>query len=303
MVKRIFFSAKLDHDVIKEMIPILKKRLNQFNLIFHDPTKQFFDLEELPKQLGDIDFFIIKVASECSIDLLHFAKIHDIPALHDVDTVLMCKNKIALDQALRKVLEKHSNEVEGFYLPKSWTHNLMDIEKFKDWAVTKFPIVLKSHYQHDKYNRFNFLANDLKDIDKFCKIYSDFLYYDVYIQEFIECDGFERKFYVIGDKIFGIKRENPIYLYLREKPEHIDVTTIQRETLEVSDEISQFARIISNELKLKIFGFDLVKPLHGDGYFLIDVNDFPGLRGINNIEHILVDFIEDLLKEQSYLGD
>ena len=295
MVKKVVFSAKLEHDVIKTVIPILKKKIKDVNLILHDPTKDFFDLEDLPGLFGEADLMIVKVGSECSLDLLHFAKLYNIPTLHDIDTVLMCKDKIALDHALRKTFYENSKDLENISLPKSWTQSLLYVDRFKEWATNKLPIVIKSHFQHDKFMRFNFLVRKIEEVDKFCKMYSNFLYYDVYIQKFIECDGIDRKVYVIGDKIFGIKRENPIYIYLREKPDSIDVDTISREDFKVPKEMKTLARILSRDLKLKIFGFDLIKSVKNNRYYLVDLNDFPGLRGITNIDAILADFIINML--------
>ena len=47
------------------------------------------------------------------------------------------------------------------------------------------------------------------------------------------------------------------------------------------------------ELKLKIFGFDFVKPIDQEKLYLIDLNDFPSFKGIPNIEKALSKFIED----------
>ena len=154
------------------------------------------------------------------------------------------------------------------------------------------PIVIKSHYQHDKYNRFNFLVQKIEEVDKFSDRYHQFLYYDVYVQEFIECDGIERKIYIVGDKVFGIKRENPIYKFLREKPEDIDVSLLEREKFDITEEIKKLSKILSTELNLKIFGFDLVRPINQDLYYLIDLNDFPSFKGISNIENELKNFIQ-----------
>ena len=208
----------------------------------------------------------------------------------------MCKNKVALDHVLRKVFKKHSTELHGFMLPKSWTQSVKNINNFKKWASSKLPIVIKSHFQHDKYMRFNFLVDNLNEIDKFCKLYSHFLYYDVYIQEFIKCDAIDRKIYVIGNTVYGIKRENPIYIYLREQPENIDVTKIQREDYDVSDEIKNLAHILGKELNLKIFGFDLIKPIDQELYYLIDLNDFPGFRGIKDVDRDFIQFFKEYLK-------
>ena len=293
MIKfKVIFSANQKHSVIKGVIDRLKK-IKEFDLILHDPTKDFFCLSDMPQYFKDADLIIVKVRNDCSIDLLHYAKLYNIPTLHDVDTVLTCKNKIALDYALRKAINDHSENLEKFSIPNSWTQNLSDINKFKEWALPKLPIVIKSHYQHDKFNRFNFLVQKIEEVDKFCERYKQFLYYDVYVQQFIDCDGIERKVYVIGDKIFGIKRENPIYLYLREKPENIDVSLIEREEFEITEEIIKLSEILSIELKLKIFGFDLVRPINQDKFYLIDLNDFPSFKGIPNIENELKNFIKN----------
>ncbi|MFX0028106.1 MAG: RimK family alpha-L-glutamate ligase [Candidatus Hermodarchaeota archaeon] len=290
--RRIIFSARQDHEVISHLIKQLKQ-IAQIDLILHDPQQDFFCLSEMPETFKKADLLIVKVRNECSIDLLHFAKLNNIPTLHDIDTILLCKNKIALDYALRNVLAKNKKELQKFLIPNSWNHSLSNLKRFKEWALPKLPIVIKSHYQHDKYNRFNFLVQKIEEVEKFCKMYKQFLYYDVYIQKFISCDGIERKVYVIGDKVFGIKRENPIYIYLREQPETIDVNMIERNEFKITEEIIKLSQILSKELNLKIFGFDLVKPINKDKLYIIDLNDFPSFRGIPKIENILKEFIKN----------
>ena len=82
---------------------------------------------------------------------------------------------------------------------------------------------------------------------------------------------------------------------MREKPDNIDVNTIKRAEINVSPEIRELAMILSAELNLKIFGFDLIKKPDKDRYFLIDLNDFPGFRGINGIEDVFIDFFKSFL--------
>ncbi|TFF69074.1 MAG: hypothetical protein EU516_01110 [Promethearchaeota archaeon] len=292
--KTIIISARHNHDVIDATLNILKKSAN-FKLILHDPQNEFFNLSEMFPNFKDIDLIIVKVRNECSLDLLHYAKIHRIPTLHDIDTVLMCKNKIALDYALREAFRKNPYVNRYFSLPQSWNQNVSDLKRFKKWATPKLPIVIKSHYQHDKFNRFNFLVKKVEDIDIFCEMYKNFTYYDVYVQEFIECDGLERKIYVVGDQVFGIKRENPIYLYLRDKPNHIDVDEMERSEFKITASVKKLAQILAKELDLKIFGFDLIKPVDSRKYYLVDVNDFPGFKGISNIEKVLANYLEDFI--------
>ncbi len=295
MVKNVVFSAREDHEIIKSVINKLKT-ISNINLYIHDPTKKFFNLSRMPQSINKADLIITKVRNDCSIDLLHFAKINKIPTLHSVDTVLMCKNKIALEYFVRRVFKNNPQIRKHFALPNSWNNNITDVKKFKKWATPKLPIVLKSHFQHDKYNRFNFLVRKIEEVDTFCERYKHLLYYDIYIQKFIECDGFERKIYVIGDKTFGIIRENPIYIYLKKKPDSIDVDTIERKEFKITEEIHNLAQILSKEMNLKIFGFDLVQPVNSNKYYFIDLNDFPGFRGIKNIESILSDYLINFIK-------
>ncbi|MFX1358098.1 MAG: RimK family alpha-L-glutamate ligase [Promethearchaeota archaeon] len=294
MSKKVVFSARQNHEIINAIVNNLSKARG-IDLFIHDPTKHFFYLSNVPKQIQEADLILVKVRNECSVDLLHYAKINNIPTLHDVDTVLMCKNKVALDYALRKVFKENSNDLKNFSLPKAWTQNLKYNKDFDSWAKAKLPIVIKSHYQHDKWNRFTFLVRKLDEIITFRKMYEKFLTYDVYIQKFIDCDGIERKVYVVGDKVFGIQRENPIYLFMRKNPSKIKVNKIERSEFRITDEIKRLAKILSKGLNLKIFGFDLIKPIEQHRFYLVDLNDFPGFRGINNIEKILSDYLKNFI--------
>jgi glutathione synthase/RimK-type ligase-like ATP-grasp enzyme len=295
MIRNVVFSAREDHEVIKGVISRLEN-LPDVNLYFHDPTKKFFNLSRMPRSIKEADLIMVKVRNDCSIDLLHYAKTNNIPTLHDVDTVLMCKNKISLDYALRNAFKNNPSISKKFSFPNSWNNNITEVPKFKKWALPKLPIVIKSHFQHDKYNRFNFLVRKIEEVEIFCERYKHLLYYDVYIQKFIECDGLERKVYVVGDKVFGIIRENPIYIYIRNKPNQIDVDTIKRKEFKISEEIRELAEILSKELKLKIFGFDLIKLSDKDRFYLIDLNDFPGFRGIKNIEVTISNYLAKYIR-------
>jgi glutathione synthase/RimK-type ligase-like ATP-grasp enzyme len=295
--KTILFSGNQEEPLIKKLIKALSNFQN-LKIYIHNPIKNAISLEGFFDIKDRYELVIAKVAGKSSIDLLYAAKLNHIPTLNKYDSVLLCKNKIALDTKLRSIFSNHQ-ELKKFYLPRSWLHPspLRGLRAFKNWASDKLPLVFKSHDQHNEFYRFNFLAKTRQEIDDFILQYKDFLYFDLYIQEFIECDGIDRKIYVCGDNIYGVKRENPIYIYLREHPEDIDVKTIKRESYEVNESIKRLASILSRELELDIFGFDLVKPLHMEGYFLLDLNDFPGFQGVPNADVIIKNYIKKYLEK------
>jgi glutathione synthase/RimK-type ligase-like ATP-grasp enzyme len=294
MGKKIILSAKQDHYIVKNLIELIRK-VPEIDLKIHDPKADFLDLENLNNLFEDVDLLVVKVGGDASMDLLHYAKLNSIPTIQNIDTILLCKNKVALDHAMRKIFNQNKEIKDDFALAHSWTYSLDVVEDFVQWADDKLPIVLKSHYQHEEYNRFNFLMREPNEIDTFLDLYGKYLFTDLYIQKFIECDGIDRKVYVIGENVFGVKRENPIYIYLRDHPKSIDVEKIETSPYEISKTIKDLALLLSKELDLNLFGFDLIKSKKDDKYYLIDLNDFPGFRGVKNASLKIFNYIMNML--------
>jgi len=290
--KAVLFVGRTDEILIKKIIRHLRDDY-QFQVEFYNPNTRSIDLSDYNQNIRKFDLVVGKVNGLSTLDILYTAHLNHIPSINNYESVYSCTNRIVLDNTLRKSFAAHKDKLTEFFLPNSWLHPspLKNIHGFKQWATYKLPLVFKSHLQHNEFFRFNFIARTSKEIGDFVVNYKDALYFDLYVQDFIECDGFDRKVYVVGDKVFGIKRENPIYIFLRDEPEYIDVESIQREPFEVSEKIRELAQLLSNELKLDIFGFDLVKPTNQQGYYLLDLNDFPGFKGIKNIDRIIADYI------------
>lgn len=290
---KILFSFASNHHLLKRVFERLSNSLPQHKLFFHDPSSDYFNLREFDQRFGDFDLFVVKVVNDFSLDMLQMADIRDIPTLHGIEHVNRCKNKIALDQMLRTIMDETLQLNTSFLLPESWIHNVSN-ENFVRWAEDKVPFVIKSHYQHDIHMRYNFLVKNIqKDISYFKERYARFQNYDQYIQKFVECDGYDRKIYVVGEKVFGIRRENPIYVFLRNNPQDIDVSELDREPFSLTPEIKSLAHILKESFHLELFGFDLVKSIHKEGYYIIDLNDFPGYKGVENIENELIAYFTE----------
>ncbi|MHA1148981.1 MAG: ATP-grasp domain-containing protein [Promethearchaeota archaeon] len=295
MRKKILISAKVQQDIIGELIKSLEN-IGDIDFIWHDPTKNSENIDLLDLFNG-IDYLILKVSNNNSLNLLKYAIDNNIPLLHDLDTVLLCHNKLALDGEIRNIFENYSGEIQNIKLPDSWKYSIEDKEEFKGWVSQHIPIVIKSPYQYDDSMRFNFLVRTINEVDYFFERYSHFKGKYVYLQKFIACDGIDRKIYIIGNEISGVKRENPIYIFMRDHPNDIDVSEIDRESFEITEEMRILAKKISKELRLKIFGFDLVKLKNKNIYYLVDLNEFPGFRKITGAANALITLIkEELVK-------
>jgi len=290
--KRVILSAETSHEVIKKFIEHLQK-LN-IDLDIYNPISSPQDLENNQIFKCKTDLLLVKVHNDTSIDFLHYAKIHNIPTLNSIDTVLNVKNKVSLDYSLRHLFEKY--DFENIRLPKSWTYYFYKIKPFKKWIQDKIPIVIKSHYQHEKTLRFNYLIRDVNEIKMLVRKHMLFLNYDIYIQEFIDSDGIDNKIYVIGDNIFGIKRPSPIFIYKKYAAQYIDTKKLGRTQFNPPSELIELASILRKELKMELFGFDLLKSIKDGKYYIVDVNDFPGYRGIKGAAKIMADYVKNYLE-------
>ncbi len=295
-MKHILVSAKENDNLILRIMNALNQTKN-IKVKFYNPTEDISIPVSLKSKIKDFDMIISKNSERTSIELLSLAYKNQIPSINNYYSVLRCKNKIVLDMILRKIFHQSKSNLGNIMLPKSWVYlyPLKDKLKFKNWANIILPIVFKNVEQFIEANRFNFLVNSKEQLKEFISIYKNKFSSDIYAQEFIECNGIDYKVYVVGNEIFGIKRQNPIYLYLNKKSNYVDINKIERKSFEINNEIRNLVKIISKKINLKIYGFDLLKSINGNCYYIIDLNEFPGFKGIKNNDLIIANYIINYL--------
>lgn len=89
------------------------------------------------------------------------------------------------------------------------------------------------------------------------------------VEELVEHDGTDRKLYVAGDRVSGLLKPSTL------TSEH----TTDGEPFEVGTALADLARATTSRLGLHLAGVDVV--LGPDGPVVVDVNPFPGYRGVD----------------------
>lgn len=101
------------------------------------------------------------------------------------------------------------------------------------------------------------------------------------VQERVGTDGFDRKLYVVGDIVRGVLREWP--------PRTLAGKLGTR--FEPNEEQRELALTTGRALGLELFGVDV---LNGrDGPVVVDVNAFPGYKGVPGAAALLVRYLAD----------
>lgn len=101
----------------------------------------------------------------------------------------------------------------------------------------------------------------------------------VFAQRYQERKGRDRKIYCIGGQLFGVKRVWPVRTYEEKLGEPFTVEPALRDV----------ALRCASALGLELFGLDVVETAGGP--YVVDVNAFPGFKGVPDAALRLADYI------------
>lgn len=104
----------------------------------------------------------------------------------------------------------------------------------------------------------------------------------VIVQEFLENDGVDRKLYAIGDRVFGVCCASPLS----------SGDDRARAEIALTPEWVELVQKVGRSLGLTVYGVDLI--LGPAGPTIVDINAFPGMRGVRGASQALVAMVERL---------
>ncbi|HEU0179688.1 MAG TPA: hypothetical protein VFV58_36115 [Blastocatellia bacterium] len=103
----------------------------------------------------------------------------------------------------------------------------------------------------------------------------------IFAQRYYQPDGRDQKLYVIGDRVFGVRRVWP--------PKTLEDKL--GEPFEVPDEMREIALGCGRAFGVGLYGVDLITS--GDKPYVVDINTFPGFKGVPNAAELLSEYIMD----------
>jgi ribosomal protein S6--L-glutamate ligase len=105
----------------------------------------------------------------------------------------------------------------------------------------------------------------------------------IFAQRYYQPDGRDHKLYVIGDRVFGVRRVWP--------PRTLEDKL--GEPFEVPDDMREIALGCGRAFGVGLYGVDLIT---SDGKpYVVDINTFPGFKGAPNAAELLAAFIEEAM--------
>ncbi len=221
--------------------------------------------EEGPVNLGALrpehDLYILKSGTETALSL--FGTLHAAGAatLNPYPTVVLMKNKVTATKVLHKA---------GVPLPETF----IAAEATELTPILEDgPLVVKPHWGGSKGRGVQIVrdSDELKNIPSSAGM--------IFAQRFHEPDGRDLKIYFIGGEVFGVLRVWPARTYEQKLGE----------PFEVSEEMREIAARCGRAFGVDLFGLDIIVS-NGEPY-VVDINTFPGFKGVPDAGRLLADYI------------
>lgn len=148
-------------------------------------------------------------------------------------------------------------------------------------STLTWPLIIKSRYSHR-----GDLVDKLADLSQLEALAANWSQEPVIFQECIPGDGWDIKLWVIDQRVFAARRRTPLEPGASKK----DFPIPEKE---LPNDWRELALAVGHAFKMPLYGVDLL--LTAQGPLIVDVNAFPGFRGVPGASEALVGLIERLL--------
>jgi ribosomal protein S6--L-glutamate ligase len=206
------------------------------------------------------DLYILKSHTELSLSLAGILYSQGARLLNPFPSCYLTQNKIVVSRLLQMV------DVPA---PRSWVTG--DLALLRSLAE-ETTLIIKPHLGH-RGAGIHFVRNpdDLKELPQ--------PETPIIIQEFIEGTGEDLKIYVVGEEVFGVS-----------KPFSESSFTVPGRPVPISDEVRQLSLRVGKVCGLGLYGLDIIESPRGP--FVVDVNFFPGYKGVPDVAPLIADYID-----------
>ena len=245
--------------VLVECYEILRGRGYQVTEDIAEEIIQRPDLMEV-----DADLYLLKSHTELSLALAGVLFTQGANMLNPYQSCSLIQSKIITSKLLRR---------GGIPAPDSWVTDDLGLAKS---LLEKHPLIIKPHMGHRGAGVH--LCRTPEDIDKIPAPVTPMI-----IQEAIPGPGEDLKIYCVGGEVQGVRKE------FSEKS-----FSVAGRHGEITPEVRRISQRVGEVCGLGLYGLDIIESDRGP--YVVDVNYFPGYKGVPNAAGMIADYIDDYAK-------
>jgi ribosomal protein S6--L-glutamate ligase len=249
-------KATKSGSVMQEAVGILESRGCECGMIYPEDGRI-----EIAAVRNDCDLYLLKSGTEAALSLAGVLDSMGARILNPYSTVVAMRDKIVSTRVLL------SADVP---LPETWfaakPADLADL-------LADGPIVVKPFWAASQ-------GRGVQVIRTPAELAAVELIEDlVFAQRYNPPDGRDHKLYVIGEQVFGVRRVWP--------PKTLEDKL--GEPFDVPAEMREIALRCGRAFGIGLYGVDLITS--GGRPFIVDINTFPGFKGVPDAPSLLAEFI------------
>jgi ribosomal protein S6--L-glutamate ligase len=223
------------------------------------------------------DLYLLKSHAPQALELAHYLEQCGALVVNSWASSLACQDRVLMAQYM-----------EEAHLPWPHTRSFPSLgallEQRKVLAALSFPCIIKSYYSHR-----GDLVSKVDSIEQLLALGPRWSQEPVILQDFAPSDGWDIKLWVIDQRIFAARRRTPLEPNAPKEDVPIAAQELPMEWAHITHEIGRV-------FQLRLYGVDLL--LTESGPMIVDVNAFPGFRGVLGADEALVNLVEKLLQER-----
>ncbi|WTW98287.1 alpha-L-glutamate ligase [Streptomycetaceae bacterium NBC_01309] len=213
----------------------------------------FVHPESPPRELPATDLLLLKSRTPHALLLGRRAEAVGIPVLNTVDATAACLDRVEMAQRAVRA---------GLPFPATYA-----LERVADLVVGGRVILKTRHSHRDEPTP---VAGTVDELTSNAEGWPDV---PLVAQEFADGDGWDHKFWVIGERLFAGLRRPPLTPEGRGTKRTVPVAEAA-----VPETWRSLVRAVGPVFGLRIYGVDIVATRRGP--LIVDVNAFPGFRGL-----------------------
>ncbi len=257
-----------DHPVIAVVLQKLSVNHRVRLLDVRQPTSSKALAAEEPLA----DLYLLKSHAREALDLAHVLEQRGARVINSWAATLACQDR-----------ERMSRLMAAEHLPWPHTYSFTSLaqllEQHNLFATLPFPLIVKSRYSY----RGDLVAK-VDGVEQLMACAPRWSQEPVILQQFVPGDGWDIKFWVIDQRVYAARRPSALSS-AGKKDEPLPTEALPAAWV-------QIVREVGRVLNLHLYGVDLL--LSDQGVVIVDVNSFPGFRGVPDAATALVELVEGL---------
>ncbi len=231
--------------------------------------------QEQQSQLADL--YLLKSHAPQALEVAHYLEQQGTRVVNSWASSLACQDRVLMAQRMEEanLPWPHTQKFDSLAALLKDTNIL---------ATLSFPHIIKSYYSH----RGDLVAK-VDTLEELQALAPEWSQEPIVLQEFAPGDGWDIKLWVIDQHIFAARRRTPLE---PNAPKEDHPTTPE----ELPAAWAHITLEIGRVFNLRLYGVDLLMTEHGP--IIVDVNSFPGFRGVGGADDALVALVERLGQER-----